>query len=76
MTLHTYSLVKDYYTRRELLHVLQDTEQAHFLRCRIELVEQQLADRILLKARPCAAANLTIELHTLQEQLIKVRTQF
>jgi hypothetical protein len=53
----------------DIERITYNETKAALLRYRIELVKQQLADRILLKARPCAEANLTVELHSLQQEL-------
>jgi hypothetical protein len=68
-----FHLCKSHYSRVELLTLLQDTQEANDIRCRIEFLESQLEDRVLQKAMPCQLSNLTIELHGLKRSLIKLR---
>ena len=69
----TFQLSKDFYTRTELLLLLQDTQAADDIRCQIELLESQVFDRVLMKAKPCLLANLHIELKGLRRSLATMR---
>jgi hypothetical protein len=68
-----YYLANDFYTRKELLDVLKDTEEMNRLRCRIEMIEAELRDKVLMKGKPCARANLTREAENLRRQLQHLR---